>query len=98
MSRVLFIEEAEREFKEIIAYYQEICPGLGMDFAAEVREMLALIAEMPELFALRGDGTRRGTTDRFPYQVVYFQDDDAIWIVAVAHHRRFPEYWRGRLE
>ena len=33
----------------------------------------------------------------FRYNVVYVIDGDEIVIVAVAHHRRRPGYWRGRL-
>jgi hypothetical protein len=35
---------------------------------------------------------------RFPYSVVYLEDEDEIWVLAVAHAKRRPGYWRGRLK
>jgi hypothetical protein len=33
---------------------------------------------------------------RFPYHIVYRTDREPILIVAVAHGRRRPRYWRNR--
>ena len=33
---------------------------------------------------------------RFPYIIFYVELEEAIWIVAVAHGRRRPDYWRRR--
>lgn len=33
----------------------------------------------------------------FPYRVVYFVDDDWLTVVAVAHAKRRPGYWRDRV-
>jgi toxin ParE1/3/4 len=32
-----------------------------------------------------------------PYSIVYVADDDAIVILAVAHHKRRPGYWLRRV-
>jgi toxin ParE1/3/4 len=34
---------------------------------------------------------------RFRYNLIYAVDADEIVIVAVAHHRRRPDYWHARL-
>ena len=39
----------------------------------------------------------KGVSD-FPYRVVYFAADDLLMIVAVAHSKRRPGYWRDRVE
>jgi hypothetical protein len=33
----------------------------------------------------------------FPYRVVYFVDGDLLTVVAVAHAKRRPGYWRDRV-
>jgi toxin ParE1/3/4 len=33
----------------------------------------------------------------FPYRVVYFVTEELLTIVAVAHSKRRPGYWRERL-
>jgi toxin ParE1/3/4 len=34
---------------------------------------------------------------RFPYSVIYSLLEDDVLVVAVAHHRRRPFYWRDRV-
>jgi hypothetical protein len=34
---------------------------------------------------------------RFPFSVVYLDDPELIAIIAVAHTKRRPGYWKGRL-
>jgi hypothetical protein len=31
------------------------------------------------------------------YTIAYLDLTDSLWIVAVAHHKRRPSYWTGRL-
>ena len=33
---------------------------------------------------------------KFPYKVVYRNQQDGIEIIAVAHGKRRPGYWKGR--
>lgn len=42
--------------------------------------------------------TRRALARTFPYAIVYVDLPDVIWIVAVMHGKRQPEYWRKRLK
>jgi hypothetical protein len=41
-------------------------------------------------------GTRRYLLKRYPYAVIYRELDDLIWVVAVAHGKRRPGYWKSR--
>jgi len=40
---------------------------------------------------------RRHLSTVFPHLVVYLDQPDRVWIVAVMHGRRQPGYWRERL-
>ncbi len=42
-----FRPEAEAEFLEAIAYYEERAPGLGLDFSTEVRAAIQRILAYP---------------------------------------------------
>ena len=97
MKKVLFLEEADIELSEAVDYFEHIYPGLGLDLEREIKENVFKIAGNPEIWSLRDDGTRRFSTKRFPYHIVYSIHEDTIWIIAVAHHKRFPEYWKDRL-
>ncbi len=50
----------------------------------------------PEIYPLYLHGTHRYLLRRFPYLIVYRVASSAIQVVAVAHCRRCPGYWRTR--
>jgi plasmid stabilization system protein ParE len=76
--------------------YDEHVPGLGDEFAAEIEHSVGLIASHPEAGSPQLAGTRRLQVRRFPYGLVYTERIEQLVILAVAHHRRRPEYWLRR--
>lgn len=91
-----FHPEAQDEFEEAVLYYEGCEPGLGWDFALEVRETIQNVITFPRTWpALEGD-VRRCLTHRFPYGVLYSIEGDAVLILAVMHLHRDPGYWKGR--
>ncbi|WP_123658850.1 type II toxin-antitoxin system RelE/ParE family toxin [Salinisphaera japonica] len=71
--------------------------GLGARYRAAVREALSQIERFPEAGTRLSRRTRRRLVNRFPYGIVYRHTDDGIFVVAIAHLHRKPEYWRDRL-
>jgi len=92
-----FHPEAEREFVEAIDYYEQREENLGLDFAAEVYAAVSRAAEYPRAWPILEDQVRRCQTIRFPYAVLYSQEPNGIFILAVMHLHRHPDYWKGRL-
>jgi toxin ParE1/3/4 len=97
MMTVTILHEAEVELWEAVAYYEGKARGLGLDFQTEIERSIRTISEFPESWPLRGDGTRRFLAHRFPYLVIYTYENDQIWILAIAHSKRRPGYWRDRM-
>ena len=94
--KAVFHPEAQEEFLAAIDYYEGCSPGLGIDFAAEVRSTIESIINFPNAWpALEGD-LRRSLIRRFPYGVVYTGEGDTILILAVMHLHRDPGYWKHR--
>jgi plasmid stabilization system protein ParE len=91
-----FHPDADAELEEAALFYESRMAGLGRSFAAEVERTVALVREYPDAGSTVGPKRRRVLVARFPYSIVYRQDSDAIVIVAVAHQRRRPGYWRRR--
>jgi plasmid stabilization system protein ParE len=90
------VQEAAAELADAISYYESIENGLGIRLKEEVRAALAWIAENPELVRLRPNGYRRMNLKIFPFYLAYAIWEDTIWILAVAHGARRPEYWIER--
>ena len=53
--------------------------------------------EAPAQWPMFQSGTRRYVFPTFPYSLVYFVENDTLNVVAVAHDKRKPGYWRSRL-
>ena len=92
-----FLEPAQIELEEEVKYYNEQQAGLGYDFAKEVADTIARILRYPEAWTKLSKRTRRCRLKRFPYGVAYQTRGDKILVVAVAHLRTKPSYWRDRV-
>lgn len=66
----------------------------AVDFMREWPEAAPLSHERHNLPVVR----RKSVDDGFPYGVVYFVKGRELIVIAYAHDRRRPQYWRGRLE
>jgi toxin ParE1/3/4 len=94
-------EEAQVEATEAWRWYEASRAGLGADFLAMLDEALRRIESNPgsgsRLPGRGDDGVLRVIMRRFPYDVVYLELPDRIQVLAIAHERRRPEYWRQRV-
>jgi plasmid stabilization system protein ParE len=91
-----FLPEAEDKFREAARYYETEALGVGVAFVAEVRRAVNWIIENP--YAAVGSGVRSKPLNHFPYNILYAVEPDLILIVAVAHQKRRPRYWRARIK
>lgn len=99
MTRHLRIAEpASEELRAAVRWYEARRAGLGAELFDAVAETIDLIHDHQEIGeSTSADGkTRRVLVSRFPYQVVYRLRPDEIVIVAVAHLKRRPGYWKSR--
>ena len=99
MSRptVEFHPEAIEEARAAREWYQARSPAAAEAFVAELDAAIARIVDAPGRFGGYLQGTRRCLMRRFPYIVVYRQTEARVQVVAVAHGRRRPGYWKARL-
>jgi plasmid stabilization system protein ParE len=91
-----FHPEAEAEFEEAVAFYEDHADDLGLDFACEVREAITRALAMPLAWTQIEPGIRRVLVHRFPFAVLYAEYGDKLFILAVMHLRREPNYWVHR--
>ena len=91
-----FHPEAAAEFNDAIEYYEEIELGLGYDFAIEVYSTIQRSVALPRAWPVIDGEIRRSLVRRFPYGVLYSEDHEVIYIVAVMNLHRHPDYWKRR--
>ena len=92
-----FDPEARRDLRESAMWYRERSPQAAADFRAAVSRAILSIAQAPQRCPVHLYGTRRCVLHDFPFSIVYLDDPDSVTIVAVAHHKRRPGYWKERL-
>jgi toxin ParE1/3/4 len=96
--RVEFHPEANTEFQAAAAYYEKEVPGLGEAFISELERVAELIGAHPGIGNPIDQILRRVVLVRFPFSIIYRYESEKLSIVAVAHQRRKPGYWRGRAD
>ena len=99
--RVDFFEAARAELIEAMSWYAERDRAVARRFIIEVRRVTRLIESHSGIGAPWDDArlakpVRRIPLTKFPYLIVYI-DAQTIQIVAVAHSKRRPGYWKTRI-
>lgn len=97
MRSVEFHPEAQAEFIAAARYFEAEAENLGVDFIDFVQRTSVRLLEFPESGRPVTRRLRRVVVPRFLYGLLYRVEHDRIFIVAVAHPRRRPGYWRSRL-
>ena len=88
---------AAEELAAAVVWYEERRAGLGSEFYDAILRTVNRIAEMPEAGSPYGElKARRMLVPGFPYQVVYRIDSDDVRVIAFAHLKRRPGFWRHR--
>jgi plasmid stabilization system protein ParE len=67
------------------------------EFLVDVDTAVEEILQAPHRWPKYLYGARRVVMQRFPFSIVYLDDPDVITIIAVAHGKRKPGYWKERL-
>lgn len=91
---------SERELEEAFSWYRERSPATAARFMNEIGLALELIERFSEaggnVPGVDDPQIRRRPVHNFPFHVVYMLLDERIEILAFAHDRRRPGYWRSR--
>jgi hypothetical protein len=91
--QVRIVAEAESELAEAIVRYEEIERGLGLRLKDEVRAAITWIEAHPTTPRIRPAGHRRVNLKVFRYYIAYAVRNETIWVLAIAHGHRRPEFW-----
>ncbi|MEW6614970.1 MAG: type II toxin-antitoxin system RelE/ParE family toxin [Thermodesulfobacteriota bacterium] len=96
--KVIFSKYAKQELDDATHYYEVEQPGLGRRFREEIGKAARRISEYPEAWSVERSDVRKCILHKFPYKLLYSIEEDHIFIIAVAHQHRKPDYWIRRKE
>ena len=94
---VRFLPEAKDEYVAAVDWYDQQRAGLGAVFIARVREVLRRISATPRMHGTVYQDVRKALVSRFPYVVLYREDQGEVVIVSVFHTARDPSVWQSRI-
>lgn len=83
--------------EESFRWYEERRGGLGLEFLGEIKAVLDKITEDPLRHPDAYRGTRRSLVRRFPFAIVYIFERGNVEVIAVAHVKRDPVFWKRRV-
>src|SRR5512134_3766230 len=94
---VRFHPAAAQEAESAYDWYGARNPFAAHGFREELRLAVDAVAQHPLTWPRHGRQARRYVFPRFPFSLVYRMRGDEVEVLAVAHGRRRPGYWRSRL-
>jgi hypothetical protein len=94
----IFHRLAAREYRHARDWYESRSARVGSRFTAAVGDAIARIEQSTDSLAYLIGPYRWVRVRGFPYLLVFReQSPERILVVAVAHARRRPGYWRRRV-
>ena len=91
-----FHPEALEESDHAADFYREKHPGLEIRFLEALNDAISRIRRNPFLYRCIDGDIRKCRIMRFPYGVIYRIRGDQVEVIAIAHLRQQPDYWKSR--
>jgi len=85
---------AEEEARAAYRWYRERSERAAAAFEHEILSAIELIGASPATYPVADGELRRFLLARFPYGILYSIGSRSVRVIAVAHLRRRPGYWR----
>jgi toxin ParE1/3/4 len=93
---VEILPEAVEEARAARQWYHARSQTAAEAFLAELDRGIENVRAAPEVYPPYLHGTRCYLFHRFPYLLVYRIVPSVLQVIAVAHTRRRPGYWKAR--
>jgi plasmid stabilization system protein ParE len=89
--------EAEQEFLSALAWYRRQSLPAAEKFEDAIDRAMKMIDESPGRWPVYFSRFRKFTLHDFPFMIVYRSEASRTFVLAVAHGRRRPGYWKRRV-
>jgi plasmid stabilization system protein ParE len=89
--------DARRELDDAVAYLEAERSGAGLRFLDHFLDAVHLLRAYPRAGRAVGRRLRKYAIPATTYSIIYTIEAFGIFVVALAHQSRKPNYWRNRL-
>jgi len=94
--KIEFHPDAVNELIAAAQYYEEQQIQLGKRFLDSIDEALSFLKQNPSIWRPDHLGRRKQRVKQFPYLIIYKYEREQIDVLAIAHAKRKPGYWKAR--
>jgi plasmid stabilization system protein ParE len=91
-----YLPGARFDFDESFDWYTERSTQAAARFAEAIDAALQKIVASPTMYASLDGLHRECPLKKFPFRIVYRIAENRVIVVAVAHAKRRPGYWKNR--
>jgi plasmid stabilization system protein ParE len=88
---------ARADFDESFDWYRSRSARAAIGFLLAVDDAIEKIVADSNRFPLTHAGCRYCRLRRYPFRIVFLEEQDRFVIVAIAHAKRRPNYWKRRV-
>ena len=96
MLTVKFLSGALQDFNESVDWYTGRSVSVARRFVMAVDAAIERAAENPGSSPCVDEQHQERALKRFPFRIIFRQLSGQILIVAIAHAKRQPQYWKHR--
>ena len=89
--------DVESEIEDYALYLASSSDRAPFAFVGEVRSAFRHLCEHPAIGHFVHRDFRRYNLRRFSHAVIYQENGDKIYVIAVMHEKRHPDYWKKRI-
>jgi plasmid stabilization system protein ParE len=93
---VRFHPAALEDAEEAAAWYEERSNRAAVRFLDELDRVINQVSVSADRFPVFDVDLRRAIFRRFPFYLVFRADDGDVIVLAIAHGKRRPRFWRNR--
>ena len=95
-AKVTFHPGASEDYASAFSWYHARGTTLAANFESEIERGVRLISQSPLSWPKFDTQRRRFIVRKFPYSIIYEIHRNNVVILAVAHGKRRPYFWRER--
>jgi len=96
--KIFVLDLAKEDFEAGKKYYKQIpVKGLSNRFKSAVKSKLIKISKQPTAYAVRYKNVRIAYTEKFPYAIHFFIENNTIFITAIIFDKRDPQITINRV-
>jgi plasmid stabilization system protein ParE len=94
LAKVTFHPGASEDYAAAYSWYHDRGTTLAANFETEIDRGVRLISQNPLRWPKFDNQRRRFIVRKFPYSIIYELHGEEVVVLAVAHGKRRPNYWR----